>query len=617
MNLINIENITKSYTDSLLFDEASFAVNEQEKVGIIGINGTGKTTLLRMIVGLEQPDKGTITRANHIVIRYLPQHPVFDEGATALECVMKNNLTHDNEWSLESEAKSMLQRLGITDYAQKVENMSGGQRKRIALANTLLAQADVLVLDEPTNHLDSAMADWLEEYLKSFRGALVMVTHDRYFLDSVSNRIVEIDKGKTYSYQTNYSGFLELKAEREEMAAATERKRQSILRVEIEWMKRGARARSTKQKAHIQRYETLAAQKGSVQDAELELSSVSTRMGKTTVELKDITKGYDGRTLIDHFNYIFLKNDRIGFIGENGSGKSTLMKIICGMEQPDEGEVIIGQTIKIGYYAQEIRTDKGAGLAYMDPDMRVIDYIRNTAEYVQTVDGQVSASVMLERFLFPAEKQYSLLGKLSGGEKRRLNLLRVLMEAPNVLILDEPTNDLDIRTLTILEDYLDHFDGIVITVSHDRYFLDRIVRRIFAFENGTINQYEGGFTDYQARKQEEGFTATQDAKSTGKISADNTSEDVVVKSLKNIKNRQDKLKFSYKEQKEYETIDEDIASLEDRIAELEQALVDHARDFVKLNEITKQKEEAEAALEEKMDRWMYLQDLAERIASQK
>lgn len=618
MNLINIENITKSYTDSLLFDEASFAVNEQEKVGIIGINGTGKTTLLKMIVGLEQPDKGTITRANHIVIRYLSQHPVFDEGATALECVMKNNLTHDNEWSLESEAKSMLQKLGITDYDQKVDNMSGGQRKRIALANTLLSQADVLVLDEPTNHLDSTMADWLEEYLKSFRGALVMVTHDRYFLDSVSNRIVEIDKGKTYSYQTNYSGFLELKAEREEMAAATERKRQSILRVEIEWMKRGARARSTKQKAHIQRYEALAAQKGPTQDAELELSSVSTRMGKTTVELKDITKGYDGRTLIDHFNYIFLKNDRIGFIGENGSGKSTLMKIICGMEQPDEGEVVIGQTIKIGYYAQEIRTDKEAGLAYMDPDMRVIDYIRNTAEYVQTVDGPVSASVMLERFLFPAEKQYSLLGKLSGGEKRRLNLLRVLMEAPNVLILDEPTNDLDIRTLTILEDYLDHFDGIVITVSHDRYFLDRTVRRIFAFENGTINQYEGGFTDYQARKQEEeGFAVTENSKSTGKTSSNNTSEDAGAKSLKNVKNRQDKLKFSYKEQKEYETIDADIAALEDKIAELEQALVDNARDFVKLNEITKQKEEAEAALEEKMERWMYLQDLAERIEAQK
>ncbi len=613
MNLINIENITKSYTDSLLFDDASFSVNEQEKVGIIGINGTGKTTLLKMIVGLEQPDKGTITRANHIVIRYLSQHPVFDEGTTALECVMKNNLTHDNEWSLESEAKSMLQKLGITDYSQKVENLSGGQRKRIALANTLLSQADVLVLDEPTNHLDSSMADWLEEYLKGFRGALVMVTHDRYFLDSVSNRIVEIDKGKTYSYQTNYSGFLELKAEREEMAAATERKRQSILRVEIEWMKRGARARSTKQKAHIQRYETLAAQKGPVQDAELELSSVSTRMGKTTVELKDITKSYDGRMLINHFNYIFLKNDRIGFIGENGCGKSTLMKIICGMEQSDEGEVIIGQTIKIGYYAQEIRTDKEAGLAYMDPDMRVIDYIRNTAEYVQTVDGSVSASVMLERFLFPPEKQYAPLGKLSGGEKRRLNLLRVLMEAPNVLILDEPTNDLDIKTLTILEDYLDHFDGIVITVSHDRYFLDRTVRRIFAFENGRINQYEGGFTDYQARKQEEEEPSEA---VTNKAVEKNTAEANGEKSLKNVKNRQDKLKFSYKEQKEYETIDADIAALEEKIEQLEQDLVANARDFVKLNEITKQKEEAEAALEEKMERWMYLQDLAERIEAQ-
>ena len=613
MNLINIENISKSYTDSLLFDDASFSVNEQEKVGIIGINGTGKTTLLKMIVGLEQPDKGTITRANHIVIRYLSQHPVFDEGTTALECVMKNNLTHDNEWSLESEAKSMLQKLGITDYSQKVDNLSGGQRKRIALANSLLSQADVLVLDEPTNHLDSSMADWLEEYLKGFRGALVMVTHDRYFLDSVSNRIVEIDKGKTYSYQTNYSGFLELKAEREEMAAATERKRQSILRVEIEWMKRGARARSTKQKAHIQRYETLAAQKGPVQDAELELSSVSTRMGKTTVELKDITKSYDGRMLINHFNYIFLKNDRIGFIGENGCGKSTLMKIICGMEQPDKGEVIIGQTIKIGYYAQEIRTDKEAGLAYMDPDMRVIDYIRNTAEYVQTVDGSVSASVMLERFLFPPEKQYAPLGKLSGGEKRRLNLLRVLMEAPNVLILDEPTNDLDIKTLTILEDYLDHFDGIVITVSHDRYFLDRTVRRIFAFENGRINQYEGGFTDYQARKQEE---EGQSEAVTNKAVEKNTAEANGEKSLKNVKNRQDKLKFSYKEQKEYETIDADIAALEEKIEKLEQNLVANARDFVKLNEITKQKEEAEAALEEKMERWMYLQDLAERIEAQ-
>ena len=613
MNLINIENITKYYTDTPLFDDASFAVDEQEKVGIIGINGTGKSTLLKMLVGLEEPDQGTITRANHIAIRYLPQTPTFQKNATVLEAVMEGNLAHDNEWSLESDAKTMLQKLGISDYGQKVDTMSGGQRKRIALANTLLSKADVLVLDEPTNHLDSAMADWLEEYLKNFRGALVMVAHDRYFLDSVSNRIVEIDKGKTYSYQTNYSGFLELKAQREDMELASERKRQSILRVEIEWMKRGARARSTKQKAHIQRYEELAAQKGPKQEAQLELSSVSTRMGKTTVELKNITKSYDGRKLIDDFSYIFLKNDRIGFIGENGCGKSTLMKIICGMEQPDSGEVITGQTIKIGYYAQEIRNDEGAGLAYMKPDMRVIDYIRNTAEYVQTVDGSVSASVMLDRFLFPPEKQYGLLGKLSGGEKRRLNLLRVLMEAPNVLILDEPTNDLDVRTLTILEDYLDHFDGIVITVSHDRYFLDRIVRRIFAFQNGEIRQYEGGFTDYQARLQEEeGFVGTE-------LGNDKTAEapsaDKNV-SLKNIKNRQEKLKFSYKEQREYETIDDEIAQIEDKIGKLEEDIVKNAIDFVKLGELTKEKEAAEALLEEKMERWIYLQDLAERIADQ-
>ena len=591
MNLINVENITKSYTDSLLFDEASFTVDEQETVGIIGINGTGKTTLLRMIVGLETPEKGTITRANHIVIRYLPQHPSFRDHSTVLEAVMEGNLRHDNEWSLESEAKTMLQKLGITDYDQIVDNMSGGQRMRIALASDL----------------DSSMADWLEEYLKNFRGAVIMVTHDRYFLDSVSNRIVEIDKGKTYSYQTNYSGFLQLKAQREEMQAATERKRQSILRVEIEWMQRGARARSTKQKAHIQRYEELAAQKGPAQEEALDISSVTTRMGKTTVELRHLCKSYGDKILLNDFNYIFLKNDRIGFIGENGCGKSTLMKIICGMEQPDSGEIVTGQTIKIGYYAQEIRTDKEAGLAYMAPDMRVIDYIRNTAEYVQTVDGSVSASVMLERFLFPPEKQYAPLGKLSGGEKRRLNLLRVLMEAPNVLILDEPTNDLDIRTLTILEDYLDHFDGIVITVSHDRYFLDRTVRRIFAFEgNGVIRQYEGGYTDYQAKVQEENGVDT--------ISYEEKSNEL--KNLKTVKNRQDKLKFTYKEQREYETIDDDIAALEEKIEKLEQDIVTNARDFVKLNELTKEKETTQALLDEKMDRWVYLQDLAERIEQQ-
>ena len=609
MNLINVENITKYYTDTPLFEDASFTVDEMEKVGVIGINGTGKTTLLRMLIGVETPDQGTVTRANNIVIRYLPQTPDFQKDATVLEAVMEGNRTHDNEWSLESDAKAMLQKLGISEYGQKVGTMSGGQRKRIALANTLLSKADVLVLDEPTNHLDSSMADWLEEYLKNFRGALVMVTHDRYFLDSVSNRIVEIDKGKIYSYQTNYTGFLELKAQREDMELATERKRQSILRVEIEWMKRGARARSTKQKAHIQRYENLAAQKGPQQDAQLDLSSVanaiSTRMGKTTVELRHITTGYGGKELIRDFSYIFLKNDRIGFIGENGCGKSTLMRVLCGMEQPDAGEVITGQTIKIGYYAQEIRNDEGAGLAYMKPDMRVIDYIRNTAEYVQTVDGSVSASVMLERFLFPPEKQYGLLGKLSGGERRRLNLLRVLMEAPNVLVLDEPTNDLDIQTLTILEDYLDHFDGIVVAVSHDRYFLDRVVRRIFAFQNGTIRQYEGGFTDYQARLQEEeGVKNAVQAEGKSGVS------------LKTVKNRQEKLKFSYKEQREYESIEDEIAALEEKIEKLENTMAENASDFVKLNELAKDKEGAEKLLEEKMERWMYLQELAEKIAGQ-
>lgn len=607
MNLINIENITKYFTDTPLFENASFTVDEAEKIGIIGINGTGKTTLLKMLVGMEEPDTGTVTRANNIVVRYLPQTPDFHKDTTVLEAVMEGNRTHENEWSLESDAKTMLQRLGIADYDLKVDTMSGGQRKRVALANTLLSKADILVLDEPTNHLDSAMADWLEEYLRAYKGALVMVTHDRYFLDSVSNRIVEIGKGKIYSYQTNYTGFLELKAQREDMELATERKRQSILRVEIEWMRRGARARSTKQKAHIQRYEQLAAQRGPQQEAQLELSSVSARMGRTTVELQHITKGYNGKTLIRDFSYIFLKNDRIGFIGENGCGKTTLMKLLCGVEQPDAGAVVTGQTIRIGYYAQEIKNDAQAGLAYMKPDMRVIDYIRNTAEYVQTVDGSVSASVMLDRFLFPPEKQYGLLGKLSGGERRRLNLLRVLMEAPNVLVLDEPTNDLDIQTLTILEDYLDHFEGIVIAVSHDRYFLDRVVRRIFAFENGTIRQYEGGFTDYQAKKQEEETPAGSTNIGAGQAQTN----------LKAIKNRQEKLKFSYKEQKEYDTIEGEIAALEETLETLDEEMGSNASDFVKLNELTKEKERTEQLLEEKMERWMYLQELAEKIANVK
>ncbi|HIZ08490.1 MAG TPA: ATP-binding cassette domain-containing protein, partial [Candidatus Eubacterium avistercoris] len=502
MNILNIEHISKIYGEKVIFDDVSLGIQEGDKAGIIGINGTGKSTLLKIAAGIEEPDQGDCIRAGSAVIRYLPQNPEFDKKMTVLECVLKgyDSRRTGMDWDLEGEGKNMLMTLGIGDFEAKAGELSGGQKKRVALAAVLLHPCDILILDEPTNHLDHAMASWLENYLKRWRGTLLMVTHDRYFLDSVSNRILEIDKGKLYSYDTNYEGFLELKAQREDMAQASERKRRSILRTELEWVKRGARARSTKQKARLERYEELKNQEGPASDGRVEMSSVYTRMGKTTVELSHICKRMGERTLIEDFSYIFLKNDRVGFVGTNGCGKTTLMKIIAGRLEPDMGQVNIGQTIKIGYYSQEIENSKEAGIAYMDPKMRVIDYIRETAEYVRTEEGLVSASAMLERFLFPSSLQYSPLGKLSGGERRRLNLLRVLMEAPNVLILDEPTNDLDIATLTILEDYLDRFQGIVIVVSHDRYFLDRTVKRIFAFEEGgVLKQYEGGYTDY-ARK---------------------------------------------------------------------------------------------------------------------
>ena len=602
MNILTAEHLKKSYTERLLFDDANFYLHEGEKVGILGINGTGKSTLLKILAGMEEPEEGKVVLANHVVLRYLPQHPVFKDGQTVLEAVLDVHKGDDTLYNLEADAKTMMTKLGITDFAQPVEQLSGGQKKRLALVAALVAPADILVLDEPTNHLDNAMADWLEEFLKKWRGALIMVTHDRYFLDSVTNRIVEIDKGKIYSYETNYSGFLQLKADREASALATERKRQSILRVELEWMMRGARARSTKQKAHIQRYENLKAQEAPKVDAKIEISSVSSRMGRTTIELDNLSKSYGDKVLFKDFTYYFLKNDRIGFLGANGCGKTTLMKVIAGQIEPDEGTVTVGQTVKIGYYTQEIAQDKSAGIAYMDPNMRVIDYIKQTAEYVMTEDGRVTASKMLERFLFPPEEQYNFIGKLSGGEKRRLNLLRVLMEAPNVLILDEPTNDLDVTTLTILEDYLDHFDGIVITVSHDRYFLDRIVKRIFAFDGkGTLRQHEGGYTEYAAR-----------------IAAETSEEEVKTPVKKGVDTRvkEKKLKFTYKEQKEYETIESDIAALEEKIEELESSMSKFARDFVKLNQITKEKEEAEALLEEKMDRWMYLEELKAKIDAQ-
>ena len=623
MNLLSLENITKAYTERVLLDGASFFLQEGEKVGIIGINGTGKSTLLKLAAGLEEPDTGSCTKANHVVIRYLPQTPEFDDSCTVWEHVEKI-ISESTQWDMEGEAKSMLRTLGIVRLEQKISELSGGQRKRLALAEILMQPCDILVLDEPTNHLDHAMAAWLEDYLKRWRGSLIMVTHDRYFLDSVSNRIVEIDKGKIYSYDTNYSGFLELKAQREEMEAATERKRQSILRVELEWVKRGARARSTKQKARLERYEEMKNQHGPQSDGQVSMSSITTRMGNTTIEIDGISKSYGGHTFIRDFSYIFLKNDRVGFVGTNGCGKTTLMKLLAGREEPDSGSIKVGQTIRIGYYSQEIETSKEAGIAYMDPKMRVIDYIRETAEFVRTEDGLISASAMLERFLFPPQAQYSLIGKLSGGERRRLNLLRVLMESPNVLILDEPTNDLDISTLTILEDYLDHYQGIVIVVSHDRYFLDRTVNRIFAFEaGGVLRQYEGGYTDYalKAGESAQWNLSVQDgiisSAADGTVGADTGSEAGGRAAYENYRaNRERKLKFSYKEKQEYETIEQDILDLEDKLESLDAEMAANATNSKRLSELAAEREQTEADLEHKMERWEYLEELAEKIHAQ-
>ena len=615
MNLVTIEHLTKSYTERLIFDDTDFSINEGEKIGLIGINGTGKSTLLKIVAGLEEPDKGTVVRGRNLDMRYLPQNPKFTEGDTIIESILRDNEGHPHIWDMESQAKTMLTKVGIYDFDAKVETLSGGQRKRVALVSTLMADTDLLILDEPTNHLDSDMADWLEDHLKKFRGAILMITHDRYFLDSVANRIVELDKGKFYSYQTNYEGYLEMRAERLDMAQASERKRQSILRVELEWMKRGARARSTKQKAHIQRYEALRDQKGPELDQSMELESISSRLGRTTVELDHLCKAYGDKTLIKDFTYIFLKNDRVGIIGPNGSGKSTLMKMIAGWVQPDSGTIEIGQTVKMGYFSQENEA--------MDESLKVIDYIKNVAEYVQTKDGSVSASMMLERFLFPSSVQYTTIDRLSGGEKRRLYLLRILMDAPNVLLLDEPTNDLDIRTLTILEDYLDSFQGIVITVSHDRYFLDRIVRRIFAFEgNGKITQYEGGFTDYQAAMLRKEVEAEAMAAGNPKAgvrsdkSKDEKSEEDSKSSKKTWNGGPKKLRFTYQEQKDWDVIESQIEKLEEEIADLDVQMEKAASDFVKLKELMDRKAQAESELDAKMERWMYLNDLAEKIEKQ-
>ena len=598
MNLLTIKNLTKAYTDKVLFDDVDFSVEEGEKIGIIGINGTGKSTLLRIIAGLEESDKGEYTKGNRVVINYLPQNPDFPKGTTIYDYVIKNNQDAHDNYNIEGEAKIILNELGFNDVSLTIDNLSGGQKKKVALAAALLSKNEILILDEPTNHLDNYMTEWLEGWLKSYKGALIMVTHDRYFLDLVCNKIVEIDKGKLYSYKTNYEGFLALKAEREAMALSTQAKHENILRKELAWIQRGARARSTKQKAHIARYEALRDEEKVQLDENVSISALSSRLGKKTIELHNISKAYDGKDYIKDFEYIFLKDDRIGILGPNGCGKTTLMKLIMGENQPDSGYIEIGDTVNIGYYAQEA--------VGMDPEEKVIDYIRDTAEYIKTDDGYISASQMLEKFLFNGTLQHSKIGKLSGGEKRRLYLAKVLMQAPNVLILDEPTNDLDISTLCILEDYLDTFPGILIAVSHDRYFLDRVVRRMLTFEGGgRISLYNGSYTEYYQEHKESVISLGDSSKA----SADG---------YKKQKEQNRKLKFSYNEQREYETIEDDIASLEEKISAVEAGLIDpkNASDFVKLSALSKEKEELEALLEEKMERFVYLEDLAEQIAKQ-
>ncbi len=620
MNLLTMEHITKSYTDRVLLDDVAFSINENEKIGVIGVNGMGKSTLLKVVAGIEECDAGQISMGKHVKICYLPQTPVFHEDATVLSGAVEGYKDGEGAWgdlwTLEAEAKSMLNRLGFLDYNEKISHMSGGQKKRIALVRALLSPAEILVLDEPTNHLDNAMSEWLEEYLTNFRGALVMVTHDRYFLDRVSNRIVEVDKGKLYQYPGNYSEFLRLKEAREDIALATQKKRKNLLRTELEWLQRGARARSTKQKAHIDRIKAMQEMKDIQEEKQVAMDSIVTRMGNKTIEMEHISKSYENKLLIEDFNYIFLKNDRIGIVGPNGCGKSTLLKILNGIVEADSGHVEIGQTIKIGYFSQENE--------YMDESMRVIDYVKEVGEYITTSDGKITAAQMLENFLFEGAIQWSKIEKLSGGEKRRLYLLRILMSAPNVLILDEPTNDLDIQTLTILEDYLDRFDGIVITVSHDRYFLDRTVRRIFAFEgNGKIRQSEGGYSDYLIRLELEKPEGSVGTVGKGISSKEGTSSGAKEDgnfgkndSKKSWKERERKLKFTYNEQKEFESIDEDIAKLEDKIESLDQEMMKNATNSVKLKELMEKKQEAETALEEKMDRWVYLNDLNEKIQNQ-
>lgn len=614
MILLNAEKISKGYSDRQLLDGCSLAVGQGDKIGLIGVNGTGKSTLLKVMAGVDFPDSGTVTRSGGVRVAYLPQNPEFAPETTVLQQVM-TGVAIDKARAKEAkvvqqadeyQCKSILTQLGLSDYDQPIGQLSGGQKRRVALACALAAESEVLILDEPTNHIDSEMVDWLEGYLKRFQGAILMVTHDRYFLERVVNRIVELDRGKLYSYPANYSQYLELKAQREEMALATERKRQSLYRKELAWIQRGARARSTKAQFRVDRFEELK-KPGYVPDqSKLEVSALSSRLGKKIVEIEKISKSFDGKVLVKDFSYNLLKGDRVGIIGPNGYGKTTLVRMICGLLEPDQGRIVRGETVRIGYFSQE----SFAGEDF-DPTVKAIDYIRHISQEIQTPEGTLTAAQMMEKFLFPADLQYTEIGRLSGGERRRLYLLRVLMEAPNVLVLDEPTNDLDIETLSVLEDYLEQFPGVVIAVSHDRYFLDKLMNHVFVLAgNGEVRHYTGGYADYRADVAEQQRLAAQERLDSQPLP--NSS----LKKTSGGRSHQEKLKFSFKEQREYEEIDGVIAGLEEKIAQTEALIAQNASDYAALQELTAEKEELEAQLTAKMERWVYLNDLAERIEAQ-
>ena len=592
--LLSAEQISKTYGTRKVLDRVSLYLEAGQKLGVIGVNGTGKSTLLRILAGAEEPDEGRVSRDPNVRLNYLPQLPAFDEKNTVLEQVFAG-VSPEARALAEYEAKTILTRLGVPLFEQRVGVLSGGQRKRVALCSALACPCDVLILDEPTNHLDSGMVAWLEDELRQFKGALVMVTHDRYFLERVVGRMAEVEGGALAFYEGNYDKYLERKALREEMAQASERKRQAILRREYQWVMQGPTARGTKSRERLERYEALKSQSGPEERTALELSAVSSRLGKKTVELHGVSKSFAGRTVLRDFDLMLLREDRIGVVGRNGSGKSTLLNLIAGRLMPDPGEVATGKTVRMGYFSQENPP--------MDPEMRVIDFVKEIGNSIETAEGRVTASQLLEQFLFPADEQWAPIGKLSGGERRRLFLLSILAAAPNVLLLDEPTNDLDIQTLTILEDYLETFPGAVIAVSHDRYFLDKTVRRIFEVgESGAVTEYVGNYTDYlDARKAEEKREKTVSAPAEKRRERPSGSK---------------KLKFSYKEQREYENIDGEIAALEEQLAQIRTEQEAKASDYVALQALQSRESELEAALEEKMERWVYLNDLAEQIAGQ-